>query len=211
MEKDRKQLCKDKIRQDQEQEADKKKKKMKPYRGYVDALECFNDLFGDREMTRNQLNKEDSGLYTRLRKEGLLDHVIPEKREQRDWNKIDPLEYFREHYGNGDITRSQLSKEDQRLYGRLLKDGLLDQAIPKKKSRDFGDPLEYFKEHYGNREMRRGQLKKENQRLYVKLKKEGLLDQVIPEKIGVTYRGYASALECFNDLFGDREMTRGQL
>ena len=82
-------------------------------------------------MTRGQLGKEDQGLYQRLRGDGLLEEVpLTLKRKQsRLWTN--PLEFYRENYPG--MTRGQLGKEDQGLYQRLRRDGLLGEVPLKQK------------------------------------------------------------------------------
>ena len=73
--------------------------------------------------SRGQLYKECKGLYLKLWREGRLDEVLPEKREQRDWKKQDPVELFKQQYSH--ITsRRQLKKQDV---------GLSNLKIPKKR------------------------------------------------------------------------------
>ena len=55
------------------------------YRGYDSPLHYFNDKFKDRDITRKQLAKEDSGLYSSLRRRDLLDYAIPEKMRRKYW------------------------------------------------------------------------------------------------------------------------------
>ena len=79
-------------------------------------LEWFNELYGDRKISRSQLDKEDKGLYQALKRRKLLDQAIPEKRKTRDYTKKSPLEYFREEYGDRKINRTQFQKENPGLY-----------------------------------------------------------------------------------------------
>lgn len=84
--------------------------------------------------------------------------------------------------------------------------------MKRKKPRNFGgNPLAYFREHFGERKMTRMQLYREDPSLGYSLVRVGQMDEAIPEKRGVTYRGYASPLECFKDKYKDRKITRGQL
>jgi hypothetical protein len=83
----------------------------------------------------------------------------------------------------------------------------------RKKPRDYNrkSPLECFREEYENRNITRGQLKIRDSSLYRALHADKQMDEAIPEKRGVTYRGYASPLECFRAKFGKRKITRNQL
>lgn len=91
--------------------------------------------------------------------------------DREDKNK-DPLEFFRENYGNG-TRRAELAQQDFALYRILLRKELLDIAIP---SRFGADLLAFYREHYSG--MTRGQLYKENRSLYQRLLYAGLLEEV---------------------------------
>jgi len=176
-------------------------------------LEYFREHFGDREITRRGLEKEDSGLYNALKRRGLLNEAIPGKLGVTYRGYDSPLECFRENFGDRrDMTRTQLGEEDRGLYYSLMRRGLLNEAIPESYRRDWNkkSPLEYFREKFGDREgMTRSQLGREDSGLYGALWKRGLLDEAIPDKAKRDFKG--NPLEYFREHYRDREMTRGQL
>jgi hypothetical protein len=103
------------------------------YRGYDSPLECFIDKYGDKNITRGKLAKEDRGLCDSLRKSGQLDEAIPKTYRGYD----SPLHYFNDKFKDRDITRKQLAKEDSGLYSSLRRRDLLDYAIPEKMRRKY--------------------------------------------------------------------------
>ncbi len=101
----------------------------------TDPVRYFKEHYTGKITTRWQLQKEDQGLYQKLRTLGKLDEVLPDL-QLRDYSKIDPVRYFKEHYAGKITTRSQLEKKDRGLYEKLLKLGKLDEVFPKKSSLD---------------------------------------------------------------------------
>ena len=79
---------------------------------------------------RGGLQKADRGLYKVLRKRNLLDEVIPEKREERDWSSMsneDLISHARKFIEENEIkNRVGLKKADNGLYQVLKKRNLLD-------------------------------------------------------------------------------------
>ena len=101
-----------------------------------DPLDFFRKHY-DSATTRSQLSKEDNSLYRILSRRGMLDAAIPdfdaEASERGRKVRIEgsrfgenPLEFYRENYPG--MARGQLKKEDQGLYRRLWKDGLLGEV-----------------------------------------------------------------------------------
>lgn len=86
----------------------------------------------------------------------------------------------------------------------------------KGKGRAYRSPLEYFREHYGNMKITRDCPPLKDKGLLRALKKYHQLDEAIPEMVlkkqVKAYRGYASPLECYRELYKDvKDMTRMQL
>src|SRR3972149_5605280 len=81
----------------------------------------------------------------------------------------------------------------------------------KRTYRGYASPLECFRDKYKRKKIMRKQLAGEDQGLYRALLRREEMDEAIPEKAGVTYRGYASPLECFRDKYKRRKVMRGQL
>ena len=129
--------------------------------------------------------------------------------KRRDWNKIDPLKYFRENYSHMNLTRTQLKELDSGLRLILGKRGLIDQAIPERREqRDWSnvDLLKYFKEQFGDRKITRKQLAREDEGLSIQLYKAGLLDEAIPE---IQYRDFnGDPLKYFREHYGNKNVTR---
>ena len=148
----------------------------------LDPVEYFNSHYSHIKR-RGQLDKEDNGLYTKLRRTGKLNKVLPEK-QRRNYNETHSVELFHEKYFY--ITsRAQLRKEDQGLYQKLLRTGKLDKLLLNKNEeyRDYSqtEPTELFYEKYSHVTSRE-QLHREDNGLLVKLRKLGKLDEVLPLK-----------------------------
>jgi hypothetical protein len=79
---------------------------------------------------RTSLNEADGGLYYVLRKRNLLDEVISEKREERDWSSMsneDLISHARKFIEENEIkNRNGLHKADSGLYHVLRRRNLLD-------------------------------------------------------------------------------------
>jgi len=145
-----------------------------------DPVELFRQQYS-HVISRSQLKNEDAGLYSKLLKDEKLDEVLLET-QHRDWAKQNPVELFRQQYFYIK-TRGQLDNEDRGLYHKLLKDGKLDELLPKKQYRDYRkiDSVEFFKQQYSYI-ISRYQLRKEDFGLYQKLWKENRLGEVLPNK-----------------------------
>ena len=76
-------------------------------------------------LTRGQLRKQDSSLYQRLRRDGLLENVPVSRTDFGN----DPVAYYQEHHAG--LTRGQLQNQDPSLYQRLRRDGLLENVPTK--------------------------------------------------------------------------------
>ena len=154
-----------------------------------DPLDFFREHYNS-STTRSKLSKEDNTLYRILRRRGVLDVAIPDfdakasengRRARIEVSRFgqNPLEFYRENYPG--MTRGQLQKEDQGLYQRLRRYGLLEE-VPRQR-RFVQNPLEFYRENYPG--MTRGQLQKEDRGLYQRLTNDGLLGEVpLKQKIG---------------------------
>lgn len=92
------------------------------------AVELFYEKY-PHMTSRGELSKEDRGLYCKLKKDGLLGEVLPEKREVRNYGEKSAVEIFKEEYSHV-TSRWQLQKEDMGLYHKLRKTGKLDEVLP---------------------------------------------------------------------------------
>jgi len=152
-------------------------------------LVWFKELFGDREgLTRSQLETEDSGLYATLRKMKLLDEAIPEK-EHRDWNRIDPVEYFIDLYGSKNITRGELQKEDGVLFLKLRETGFLNILLPSKyKPNHLWDDktdeelIQFMSENHKGKIITEFERQRGNGRLCIELRKRKLIDALVKKE-----------------------------
>ena len=86
-----------------------------------------------------------------------------------------PIDFYRKHHAG--LTRGQLKTQDQSLYKRLRKDGLLSNVPFSSKFGD--DPVAYYQQHYAG--LTRGKLRMQNPSLYKRLRRDGLLD-IVPTK-----------------------------
>ena len=89
--------------------------------GY-DPLAYYHEHYDG--LTRSELRKINSGLYSYLSNHNLLEQ-IPTNASQ--WIK-DPLGYYHEHYEG--LTRAELNRENHAFYAYLWRHGLLHK-IPK--------------------------------------------------------------------------------
>jgi len=141
---------------------------------------------------RSGLCKADRGLYWVLKKRNLLDEVISEKREERDWSSMsneDLISHARKFIEENEIkNRGGLYKADVGLYQVLRKRNLLDEVISEKEYRDWSsmsneDLISHARKFIEENEIKnRGGLYKADGGLYYVLIKRNLLDEVISEK-----------------------------
>jgi len=82
----------------------------------LDALAYYKKHY--RGLTRGALQEKNVSLYTRLWKDGLLNHVPTVCRFIDD-----PLEYYRKHYAG--LTRGEVWRKNKKLYNKLWLDGTL--------------------------------------------------------------------------------------
>ena len=161
-------------------------------KGYRDsgltALEYFNEHFGDEPITKTELRKKDTGLHDKLYRDGTLNEAISlsaaEINGYRD-SGLTALEYFKQHYGDGPITKTELREEDMGLYDKLYNEGTLEDAISLSAAEINGyrssglTALEYFNEHFGDRLVTKTELREEDMGLHDKLYRDGTLDDAI--------------------------------
>jgi hypothetical protein len=147
----------------------------------IDAVVYFSEHYAGRITSRSQLKKKDWVLYDKLLKQDKL-HVVLPSPKRRDFSKVDPVKFFKEHYAGKIATRDQLQTKDPSLMLLLRKTGKLDAVLPERVYRDYSkvDPVAYFSEHYAGRITTPGQLQKEDSGLFQKLRKMGKLDVVFP-------------------------------
>jgi hypothetical protein len=110
------------------------------YRGYASPLECFRAKFGKRKkkISRAELERVDSKLFSSLYRWKQLEEAIPEKHGNSYRGYSSPLECFRTTFKGRKIQRGQLCEEDFALYAALLRYEQMDEAIPEK----WGKPME---------------------------------------------------------------------
>jgi len=92
-------------------------------------LAYFKKHYSHLNLKRRDLLKLDLPLCHALYKYNQLDEAIPEKMKPIKVYE-DPLEYFKEHYGNTEIRRSELAFKERGLYDKLRGEGILGKAIP---------------------------------------------------------------------------------
>lgn len=90
-----------------------------------DALRHYKDHYSG--LTRGRLFRENRGLYQRLWRDGLLEHIpkadFRAVQLQRSPFGDDPVAYYKKHYKG--LTRGRLTRKHPGLYKRLRLDGLL--------------------------------------------------------------------------------------
>ncbi len=129
-------------------------------------------------VTRRELELKDPGLYTTIRRMGLLHH-FPRAKEGQRGLKIarnfgkDLLTYYEQHYDG--LSRGKLCRKDPSFYNALMKNKLLHR-LPSERENIKVDPLAYYRQHYSGLSV--GQLKKKSGGLYRRLKKTGLLHHI---------------------------------
>jgi hypothetical protein len=82
-----------------------------------DPVTYYNQHY--KGLTRGQLAKQNSGLYNRLWRDGLLEHVPKYAPFGQD-----PVAYYNQHYKG--LTRGQLGKQNNNLYNCLRHKKLLE-------------------------------------------------------------------------------------
>lgn len=81
-------------------------------------------------LTRTELARKDLSFYLSLWRRKLLDH-IPVTVHRKPTRKIkDPVAFYRRNYRG--LTRGKLKDTDERLYQKLLRDGLI-RYVPTKR------------------------------------------------------------------------------
>ena len=98
----------------------------------IDPFEFYAQKYF--KLTRGELEKADSPLYQKLRKEKKLENIPVKSRFGND-----AMTYYNNHYFG--MTRGVLKNKDRSLYNRIKRDGNLNQ-IPTIK--DLRDSLEDF-------------------------------------------------------------------
>ena len=150
----------------------------------IDPVQYFNDEYKGKILTRKQLQIKDSVVYNMLRKLGKLDDVLPNSNQKdRDWSRIDPVQYFNDMYKGKIRTRRELRGADIGLHQKLSMLGKLDEVFaPNAPRRDWSkiDPVQYFNEKYKGKIITRKQLEEDDCGLYSKLLKLCKLDEVFP-------------------------------
>jgi hypothetical protein len=108
-------------------------------------------------------------------------------RERRDWNKVDPLQYFKDTYAGKFSSRSEFQKADGALYGKLRSMGMIEQLFPQTVQRDWSkiDAVAYFKEKYPAITMP-CQLANKDPMLYKRLLALGKIGELMPKGRRVT-------------------------
>ena len=181
------------------------------------ALEYFREHHGDEPITKTELREKDMGLHDKLYRDGTLAEAISSSSAEIKGYRgsgMTALEYFKEHYGDEPITKTELREKDMGLYDKLYHEDNLDDAIPLGAAEMNGyrgsgmTALEYFKEHYGDEPITKTELREKDSGLYDKLYKDENLDDV-------TQGGYRdsgmTALEYFREHHGDEPITKTEL
>lgn len=136
-------------------------------------------------MKEKQERKGKNKMDGKQRKNREYKTLLPLLPERRSFGG-NPLAYFREHYGDRNMTRSQLEREDKSLYNALRRTDQMGSAIPKtilRTPRGYDNLLKYFKDKFGDRkDMTRSQLDKEDHCVYCMLFREKVIDEAIPTK-----------------------------
>jgi hypothetical protein len=104
-----------------------------PYRDWskIDPVAYFDEHWKGKVSNRRELYRRDQGLYQKLRQQGKLDEILPDKRSVRDWSKTDPVAYFHRHWKGKVSGRRELQQKDRGLYALLWRRGKLDELFPR--------------------------------------------------------------------------------
>tara|TARA_Y100000310_G_scaffold228802_1_gene231132 strand:- start:561 stop:1088 length:528 start_codon:yes stop_codon:yes gene_type:complete len=150
----------------------------------MDPLDFYREYHNG--LTRGQLIKEDSGLYQRLWKDKLLEHIPKGKtggpRKNEDFCKY-PLTYYRKYYG--DLTQGELKMRNKKLYKALIREGLMGQ-IPRYHSDYVDDPKAYYKDHYAGLSIY--QILPNDIEFYLHLTQNNLVEEVTGRKEDSKFR-----------------------
>lgn len=101
----------------------------------IDPIQYFKKHHAEHCKNVTDLFKRDQTLYAVLHKSGELGDLL-DKEEYADY-KNNPLEIFRAYPEYHDLSRTQLSKINRRLYRALHYYGQIDEAIPIKQDNNF--------------------------------------------------------------------------
>jgi hypothetical protein len=175
--------------------------------------------------TMEEFRTNSPGAYDLAREQGLVEDFVErgiitrKKKPNGYFNAMSDEEiksYVRENYQGKTIT--YFAKKDSAAYNKAREKGMVKDLVEagilieaKTKYRGYASPLECFEIKFKGKKMTRAELCQKDRGLYVSLHSWGQIDEAIPEKLGVTYRGYASPLECFRAKYGNEKMTQAEL
>jgi len=95
-------------------------------------------------LSPTELKKVNEALYSKLRRENLLDQLPRRVAKPQDFGD-NPLAFYHLHYPG--LTRGQLYKENTWLYQRLYRTGIIDQ-IPSSETSSTKEMLESMLDEY---------------------------------------------------------------
>ncbi len=178
----------------------------------MDPVHYFKTHYEGKITVREELKRQDAGLWNILNEQQRLGEVLPNNNQgYRNWTTNDPVEYFKNHYEGKIGSRTKLARQDSILYDVLRRCGLLNSVFPADDVRDWTrlDPVRYFQQHYKDRIASRKQLRRVDNRLYLALKKCGELNGVLPR----TKRDWTQIdpVQYFNVNFGGKIPNQKQL
>ena len=166
-------------------------RKRRSFKGW--RLQDYVDFYESNYagMSRSEVKKVDSGFYTKVRKEGFVDEVLPERKlkDFTGWKLQDYKDYMNDNYA--EMSRSEVQEADKSFYGKIRREGFADEVLPESKRRSFkGWTVEDFQkfcnDNYSG--MSKSEVEKADGGFYNIIRKEGFIDEVFPKSKFGYYR-----------------------
>jgi len=168
-------------------------RKRRSFKGW--RLQDYVDFYESNYagMSRSEVKKVDSGFYTKVRKEGFVDEVLPERKlkDFTGWKLQDYKDYMNDNYA--EMSRSEVQEADKSFYGKIRREGFADEVLPESKRRSFkGWTVEDFQkfcnDNYSG--MSKSEVEKADGGFYNIIRKEGFIDEVLPESKRRDFTGW---------------------
>ncbi len=140
-----------------------------------------------RGFSPGDVQKINIGFYKAVYRRGLIEEVFNE-RKYNDWQSMSDEElkdYYEEHL-NG-LSRKEVDGQDNKFYHAILRRGLVEEIIPKKRYDWLNWTTEDFQRHYGKnfQGMSGNEVEKDKNggsQFYQAVKKRKILRLVFPQK-----------------------------
>jgi len=157
--------------------------KRRSFKGWElqDFQKYCNDNYAG--MSRSEVQRADPGFYQIVRNKGFTDEVLPKSklRDFTGWELQDYKDHTNDNYAG--MSRSEIRYIDRIFYGKIRREGFIDEVLPESKKRNFtGWELQDYKDHMNDNYagMSRSEIGKADPGFYRKVRKKGFTDEVLP-------------------------------